>query len=71
MKFILDCKKDFKRHWQLYVLLILPLTFLIVFNYIPIYGLQLAGAPSFISDLFNGAALILAVSLSVRAARKA
>jgi ribose transport system permease protein len=36
-----------------------------------IYGLQLAGAPSFISDLFNGLALILAVSLSVRARKSA
>jgi ribose transport system permease protein len=35
-----------------------------------IYGLQLAGAPSFISDLFNGVALIVAVSLSLRANRK-
>lgn len=34
-----------------------------------IYGLQLIGTPSFISSLFNGAALILAVSLSVRANR--
>lgn len=32
-----------------------------------IYGLQLAGAESYISNLFNGAALIVAVSLSVRA----
>lgn len=36
-----------------------------------IYGLQLAGAPSFISNLFNGVALILAVSLSLRAKRTA
>jgi ribose transport system permease protein len=35
-----------------------------------IYGLQLAGAPSYISDLFNGVALIIAVSLSVRANRQ-
>lgn len=35
-----------------------------------IYGLQLAGAPSFISSLFNGVALILAVSLSIRANRQ-
>lgn len=36
-----------------------------------IYGLQLLGAPSFISSLFNGLALILAVSLALRANRKA
>ncbi|WP_329067869.1 ABC transporter permease [Amycolatopsis sp. NBC_01480] len=34
-----------------------------------IYGLQLAGAPSFIANLFNGLALIVAVSLSIRAKR--
>jgi ribose transport system permease protein len=34
-----------------------------------IYGLQLAGAPAFISSLFNGCALILAVALAVRAGR--
>lgn len=34
-----------------------------------IYGLQLAGTPSFISSLFNGLALIVAVSLSIRANR--
>ncbi|MEA2172055.1 MAG: ribose transport system permease protein [Solirubrobacteraceae bacterium] len=36
-----------------------------------IYGLQLAGAATWVSDLFNGAALILAVSLSVRAKGRA
>ncbi len=30
------------RHWQLYLLLILPLTYLIVFKYIPMAGLQIA-----------------------------
>jgi ribose transport system permease protein len=35
-----------------------------------IYGLQLAGAPSFVSNLFNGVALIVAVSLSLRAGKK-
>ncbi|GAA1003730.1 sugar ABC transporter permease [Acrocarpospora pleiomorpha] len=35
-----------------------------------IYGLQLAGAPSWISSLFNGCALILAVALSVRLTRR-
>ncbi|MET0447205.1 MAG: ABC transporter permease [Aeromicrobium sp.] len=34
-----------------------------------IFGLQLAGAPSFISSLFNGVALIVAVALSLRANR--
>jgi ribose transport system permease protein len=34
-----------------------------------IFGLQLAGAPSFVSSLFNGVALIVAVALSLRANR--
>ena len=33
-------------------------------------GLQLAGAPFWVDDLFNGAALIIAVALSGRAARR-
>jgi ribose transport system permease protein len=36
-----------------------------------IFGLQLAGAPSYVSDLFNGAALIIAVSLALLANRRA
>ena len=35
-----------------------------------IYGLQLVGAPGFVSDLFNGAALILSVTLAVQASRR-
>jgi ribose transport system permease protein len=34
-------------------------------------GLQLAGAPSYTNNLFNGAALIIAVALAARSARKA
>ncbi|CAJ58883.1 MULTISPECIES: ABC transporter permease [Frankia] len=33
-------------------------------------GLQLAGAPSYVGDLFNGAALIIAVALAARTSRK-
>lgn len=33
-------------------------------------GLQLAGAQSYVNDLFNGAALIIAVALSAKSARK-
>jgi ribose transport system permease protein len=33
-------------------------------------GLQLAGAPVFLNDLFNGLALILAVALAARSKRK-
>ncbi|MFV0401055.1 MAG: ABC transporter permease [Oscillospiraceae bacterium] len=35
-------KKSFRLHWQLYLLLILPLAWLIVFRYFPMYGLQIA-----------------------------
>ena len=34
-------------------------------------GLQLAGAPIYVNDLFNGAALIIAVALAARSARRA
>jgi putative aldouronate transport system permease protein len=34
--------RQIRRHWQLYVLAALPLAFLIVFNYIPILGAQIA-----------------------------
>jgi ribose transport system permease protein len=34
-------------------------------------GLQLAGAPSYVNDLFNGLALIIAVALAARTARRA
>jgi ribose transport system permease protein len=34
-------------------------------------GLQLAGAPSYTDDLFNGAVLIIAVALAARSARRA
>jgi ribose transport system permease protein len=33
-------------------------------------GLQLAGAPVYVDDLFKGAALIIAVALAARSARK-
>ncbi|MGL1892291.1 MAG: ABC transporter permease subunit [Spirochaetaceae bacterium] len=31
-----------KQNWQLYVLVLLPLIFIIIFNYVPIYGAQIA-----------------------------
>jgi putative aldouronate transport system permease protein len=34
--------KDIGRHWQLYVILLLPVAYLVVFNYIPMLGIQLA-----------------------------
>lgn len=34
--------KNIKLHWQLYVILAIPLAWLILFNYVPMYGLNLA-----------------------------
>src|SRR5690606_22938126 len=31
-----------KKHWQLYVMLVLPVAFIVIFHYLPMYGLQLA-----------------------------
>jgi len=31
-----------KRHWQLYLILFLPLVHIVIFNYLPMYGVQLA-----------------------------
>lgn len=33
---------NFKRHWQLHLMLLLPTAYLILFNYVPLYGLQIA-----------------------------
>ena len=35
-------RKMIKRRWQLYLLLVLPVIWLIIFRYIPMYGLQIA-----------------------------
>jgi putative aldouronate transport system permease protein len=35
-------KRDMVKHWQLYLLMIPPLIWVIVFNYAPMYGLQIA-----------------------------
>ncbi len=37
----LEARKTF-RHWQLYLLLVLPVAQLIIFKYVPIYGVQIA-----------------------------
>lgn len=34
--------KKIKRHWQLYLIIALPLAFLITFNYVPMLGVQIA-----------------------------
>ena len=30
------------RHWQLYLVLLLPMTYIVVFHYVPMYGVQIA-----------------------------
>ncbi|HEY8362826.1 MAG TPA: ABC transporter permease subunit [Tissierellaceae bacterium] len=37
-----DMLKKVKRHWQLYFVILLPLVYIIVFHYIPMYGVQIA-----------------------------
>ena len=32
----------FKKHWQLYLILLLPILYVFIFKYIPMYGLQIA-----------------------------
>lgn len=35
-------RKDFRRDWQLHLLLLLPVIYLLIFNYWPMYGAQIA-----------------------------
>lgn len=35
-------RREIIRHWQLYLLLLIPLVYLIVFKYLPMYGAQIA-----------------------------
>ena len=37
-----DIKKYLRRDWQLYMLMVLPLLFYLIFMYVPLYGLQIA-----------------------------
>lgn len=43
------CARNIRRNWQLYLFLVPAVTAIFIFNYIPIYGLQLA-----FKDLFPG-----------------
>jgi putative aldouronate transport system permease protein len=45
-------KKLILRHWLMYVYLLLPLTYIIVFKYVPMYGLQIAFKDYIIRDGF-------------------
>lgn len=37
-----DLIQNFMRHWQLYLIMLLPIIYIVVFHYIPMYGVQLA-----------------------------
>lgn len=42
MPIIRKCTKSIKRNWQLYLLLGVPLLYILIFNYVPMYGAQIA-----------------------------
>jgi putative aldouronate transport system permease protein len=35
-------RDELTKRWQLYLLLLLPISFLVVFNYVPMYGAQIS-----------------------------
>ena len=35
-------KKDFKRDWQLHLFMFLPILYLIIFTFLPMYGIQIS-----------------------------
>ena len=35
-------KKDFKRDWQLHIFMFFPVLYLVIFDFIPMYGVQIA-----------------------------
>ncbi|MBW7453562.1 ABC transporter permease [Paenibacillus sepulcri] len=37
-----NSSRKVKRHWQLYLLVLLPLAYIVIFKYIPMYGAQIA-----------------------------
>ncbi|MFC5651452.1 ABC transporter permease [Paenibacillus solisilvae] len=40
--FLRERGRRVKRHWQLYLLVLLPLAYIVIFKYIPMYGAQIA-----------------------------
>lgn len=46
--------KKVKRHWQLYLLVLLPLTYIIIFKYVPMYGAQIAFRDFSVTQGFSG-----------------
>ncbi|WP_261381561.1 ABC transporter permease [Paenibacillus cremeus] len=43
-----------KRHWRMYILILLPLAYLIIFKYIPMYGAQIAFRDYNVMQGFSG-----------------
>ena len=37
-----DARRRILRHWQLYLLILPPVLYILIFRYFPMYGLQLA-----------------------------
>jgi putative aldouronate transport system permease protein len=35
-------QKQIRRHWQLYIVILIPLAYIIIFHYFPMYGVQIA-----------------------------
>lgn len=46
--------KKIKKHWQLYVLVLLPLAYIIIFKYVPMYGAQIAFRDFSVIQGFSG-----------------
>ncbi len=42
------------RHWQLYFVILLPLTYIIIFQYMPMYGVQIAFKDYMVTKGFSG-----------------
>lgn len=51
-------KKMIKMHWQLYLILILPLIYVIIFRYVPIFGAQIAFKDYMVRDGILGSKLV-------------
>ncbi len=53
-KIINDDIKKIKLHWQMYLIILLPLAFIIVFHYAPMYGVQLAFKKFYVTKGITG-----------------
>lgn len=49
---------ELRRNWELYLMVSVPLVFLFIFKYIPMYGIQIAFRNYRISDGFSGSAWV-------------